>query len=89
MTAGLNMFRCFINVLLHRPGIGLWQDEHYALISRGTDGAEYIGAFVTLIDGLAGTRAALCPLSHAAILLADAHLVLEPDLNWNSAWNAL
>jgi hypothetical protein len=42
-----------------------------------------------LIDGLAGARPALGPLSHAAILLADAHLVLEPDLDWNSAWNAL
>lgn len=89
MTAGLNMLRCLINVLLHRPGIGLRQDERYALISRRADGAEYIGAFVSLIDGLTGTRAALRPLSHAAILLADAHLVLEPDLNWNSAWNAL
>jgi hypothetical protein len=42
-----------------------------------------------LIDGLTGTCAALRPLSHAAILLADAHLVLEPDFYWNSTRNAL
>jgi len=42
-----------------------------------------------LIDGLTWTRAALGPLSHTAILLADAHLVLKPDFNRNSAQNTL
>jgi len=77
-----------IKVLLHRPGIGLRQDERYAPIPCRTDSAKHVGAFVSLIDGLTGTRTALRPLSHTAVLLADAHLVLEPDFDRNSARNA-
>ena len=83
------MFGCLIKVLLHRPGVGLRQDERYPRIPRRADGAEHVGAFIALIDGLTWTCAALGPLSHTAILLADAHLVLEPDFNRNSTWNAL
>jgi hypothetical protein len=82
------MFVGLLKVLLHRPGIGLRQDERYARIPCRTDSAKHIGAFVTLIDGLTGTRTTLRPLSHTTVLLADAHLVLEPDFNRNSARNA-
>src|SRR5215469_8703492 len=48
------MFVGLVKVLLHRPGIGLRQDERYARIPCRTDSAKHIGAFVTLIDGLTG-----------------------------------
>jgi len=49
------------------------------------DGAEDIGAFITLISRLAGPGSTLGPLANLAtllaILLTEAHLVLEPDFN--------
>src|SRR5262249_1653581 len=48
------MFGGLIKVLLHRPGIGLRQDERYTRIPCRTDSAKHVGAFVTLIDGLTG-----------------------------------
>src|SRR5262245_39368239 len=65
------MFGGLIKVLLHRPGIGLRQDERYARIPCRTDSAKHVRAFVTLIDGLTGTRTTLRPLPHTAVLLAN------------------
>src|SRR5262245_41632985 len=86
--AGPYMFGGLIKVLLHRPGIGLRQDERYTRIPCRTDSAKHVGAFVTLIDGLTGTRPTLRPLSNTAVLLAAAHLVLAPDISRNPARDA-
>src|SRR5918994_6132590 len=40
-----------------------------------------VGALVALVGRLAGPRSAPRPLPHEAVLLADAGLVLEPDLD--------
>lgn len=45
------------------------------------DGAEQVGTLVALVGGLERPRAAARPLPHEALLLADPHLVLEPDLD--------
>jgi len=50
VTTGAKMFGCLIKVLLHRPGVGLRQDQRYARIPRRADRAEHVGAFVALID---------------------------------------
>ena len=47
----------------------------------GQDGAEQIGALVALILGLARPGAGACPLPYQAVLLAQTHLVLPPDLD--------
>ena len=81
MGAFGDMARNFVEVELHGLGVGVGQRERRADAARRTDGAEQIGVVVTLIGGLARPRPALCPLPDLAVLLADAGLVLEPDLD--------
>ena len=76
-----DMARDFVEVELHGLGVGVGQRERRADTARRTNGAEQIGVVVTLIGGLARPRPALCPLPDLAVLLADAGLVLEPDLD--------
>jgi hypothetical protein len=66
---------------LHRLGIGEGQRQRRAHASGRADRTEQIGAFVALIGGLAGPRAAPGPLPDDAVLLADARFILEPDLD--------
>ena len=40
------------------------------------------GAFVALVGGLTRPRSAPGPQAHQPVLLADACLILEPDLDW-------
>jgi len=70
-----------VDVHLHRLGVGEGQRQRRAHASRGTDRAEEIGALVALVGGLARPRAAPGPLPDEAVLLADARLILEPDLD--------
>ena len=70
-----------VEVQLHRLGVGEWQRQRGAGAASRTDGAEQIGALVALVGGLAGPRSAPGPLAYEAVLLADAGLVLEPDLD--------
>jgi hypothetical protein len=70
-----------VEVELHRVGVGEGQRERGAGAAGRADGAEQVGALVALVGGLAGPRSAPGPLPHEAVLLADAGLVLEPDLD--------
>ena len=70
-----------VEVELHGLGVGVGQGERGAGAARRADGAEQVGALVTLVGRLARPRAAPRPLPHEAVLLADAGLVLEPDLD--------
>jgi len=54
------------------------------LAARRTDRAEEIGILVALIGRLARARAALGPLPHEAVLLADASFILKPDFDRNA-----
>ena len=71
----------FFEMELHGLGVGEGQGKRGPDAAGGTNGAEQIGVVVTLIGGLARPRPALCPLPDLAVLLADAGLVLEPDLD--------
>jgi hypothetical protein len=70
-----------VEVELHRLGIDMRQGERCARAARRADGAEQIGALVTLVGGLAGPRAAARPLPDLPVLLAYARFVLEPNLD--------
>ena len=71
-----DMARDFVEVKLHRLGVGVGQRERGSDASGGTDGAEQIGVFVALIGGLTGPRSSPGPLADQAVLLADAGFVL-------------
>ena len=79
----------FLEMELHRLGVGEGQRKRGPDASGGTNGAEEIGAFVTLIGRLARPRSAPGPLTHEAVLLADAGFVLEPDLDWRRGRQAV
>ena len=82
MSALGDIARDFFEMKLHRLGVGEGQREGGANASGGTNGAEQIGAIVTLIGRLTRPRSAPGPLTDEAILLADAGFVLEPDFDW-------
>src|SRR5215207_2418354 len=73
--------RDLLEVELHGLAVGIGHGEGRAGCARRADGAEQVGALVALVGGLARARAAPRPLAHEAVLLADAGLVLEPDLD--------
>jgi len=72
-----DMARDFIEMKLHGGSVGEGQSERRALAARRTDRAEEIGILVALIGRLARARAALGPLPHEAVLLADASFILK------------
>ena len=67
-------------VQVHRLGIASRQDERCTLAKRGTDGSEDVGRGSALIAGCARPCAALGPSAGDLVLLADARLILEPNL---------
>ncbi len=73
--------RDFLEMELHGLGVGEGQRQRSADASGGTNGAKEIRAFIALIGGLARPRSSLGPLTHKAVLLADAGFILEPDLD--------
>src|ERR1700744_5538833 len=75
-----------VEVELHGFGVGVRHGEGRSSSACRTDGSEQIGALVALIGWLARSRPRLRPLSHDAVLLTDARLVLEPDLDRLALW---
>ena len=65
---------------VHRLGIAGGQDQGSALALLRADGAEDVGRGGALIAGSARACAALGPSARDLVLLADARLVLEPNL---------
>ena len=61
---------------LHGLGVGEGQRKCGPDAAGGTNGAEQIGAVVALIGRLARPRSSRGPLTHEAVLLADASLIL-------------
>lgn len=70
-----------LKVKLHGVSVGEGQRQAGADAAQRANGAEEIGALVALIGGLRGPGSAPRPLADATVLLADARLVLKPDLN--------
>src|SRR5215212_2063539 len=73
--------RDLVQVELHGFGVGVGHRQTGSRAARRTDSPEQVGAVVALIGGLAGSRAAPGPLPHDPVRLAQAHLILEPDLD--------
>ncbi len=63
------------------PCVGPGQHEGGAHAAQRTDGAEEIGVLVALVGGQARAASRLRPQPHAAVLLAEPGLVLDPDLD--------
>ena len=81
MRAARDRTADLVDVLLHGVGVGVRHDEGDAGIASGTNRTEQIGVFVALVLRLARSRALLRPLVDEAVLLSDAHLILEPHLD--------
>jgi hypothetical protein len=84
MRADRNGSRDLLEMKLHRLGVGVRQRQRRADAAGGTNGAEQIGALVTLVGRLARARSPARPLPHEAVLLADARLILKPNLDRRS-----
>ena len=65
---------------LHGGAVAERHDKAGALALFGTDGSEDVGRAGALVAGAEGPGAALGPAARDLVLLADASLVLEPDL---------
>ena len=78
--------RDFVEMELHRLGVGMGQGERRADAAGGANRAEQIGVFATLVGGLPRPCSASRPLSDLAVLLADAGFVLEPDFDRRLPW---
>jgi hypothetical protein len=70
-----------VDVELHHVGVGEGQRQRSADAPRRADRPKEIGALIALVGGLAGSRPLARPLPDDAVLLADAGLILEPDLD--------
>ena len=70
-----------VEVQLHRLSVGEGQGQRCASAAGRADRTKQIGAFIALVGGLARPRSAPRPLPDDAVLLADAGLILEPDLD--------
>ena len=81
MGALRDMARDFVEVKLHHVGVGVGQRQRGANPSGGADRAEQIGVVVALVGGLARPCPAPGPLPNLSVFLADAGLVLKPDLD--------
>ena len=65
---------------VHRLGVAGGQDQAGALALLGADGTEDVGRGGALIARSAGAGPAFGPPARDLVLLADARLVLEPNL---------
>lgn len=65
----------------HGVGLGLGHDDRGALGLGRDHSADQVGALVALALGLPGPASLARPLAHEAVLLAEVHLVMEPDLD--------
>ncbi len=65
---------------VHRFGIAGGHDEGRTLALLRTNGSEDVGGSSALIAGRARSGAALGPSARDLVLLADARLILEPNL---------
>ena len=69
-----------VEMKLHGFGVAERQNEGRAGSAFGADRTEQIGRLGALIMNSSGTRARPGPAIGELVLLADPHLVLEPDL---------
>src|SRR5829696_10276857 len=73
--------RDLVQVELHGFGVGVGHGQARACAAGRTNGSEQVSALVALVGRLSRPRSAAGPLPYETVLLADAGLVLEPDLD--------
>lgn len=66
---------------LHHVDVGIGQGERRSDAAGRADRAEQIGVVIALVGRLPRPCSAPGPLSNLAVLLADAGLVLKPNLD--------
>lgn len=81
MRAAGDIAADFVEMVLHRLGIGIGHDQGSTGAACRTDGPEEICTFIALIGRQAGTRTLLCPDSRLPVLLSDAAFILKPNLD--------
>ena len=81
MGLGGNVAADLVEVHLHGACVREGEHEGGALGSHGTDRAEQVGVGVALVGGQAWACSFLRPDPHAAVLLPQSGLVLEPYLD--------
>jgi hypothetical protein len=81
MGAGRDRSADLVKMLLHGRGIAPGHDQAGAFAFRRADGAEDISRDGALVVRCAGTRAAPGPTAGQLVLLPDAGLILEPELD--------
>ena len=79
-----DVFADFVEVQLHRFGVGSWQHQSSSGSAFRTDGAEQVGVLIALIGRQARPRSLLRPDANAPILLPNAGFILKPHLNWRA-----
>ena len=73
--------RYFFEMQLHGLRVSMRQGECCTGAACRANGTKEIGVGIALVGGLAWPCSTPGPLPHDAILLANAGLILEPDLN--------
>lgn len=81
MGAALDVSADLVDVELHGEGVGIGQRQAGTFTLCRADGAEEIDVLVALICRLPWPGSSLCPEPDNPVLLADARLVLKPDLD--------
>ena len=89
MSALGDMAGDFFKMQLHRFSIGMRQRKGSTCAACRANRTEEIGIGIALISRLARPCSTPGPLSHNAILLANAGFVLEPDFNRCRGGNAI
>jgi len=74
----------FLQVLVHRLGVDVGHDKGGPHGAVGADGAEQVGGDVPVVAHHKRARADRRPDISMGSFLADAGLVLEPDLDWRA-----
>ena len=80
MGAGRDGFGDLIEMQVHRLGIAGGQDQGHALVLFRANGTEDVGRGGALIAGSARASATLRPPAGDLVFLANARLILEPNL---------
>jgi len=71
----------FLEMQVHRLGVGIRQHQSRADIATRADSAEYVGPFVALIARGGRPAAALCPDAGQCALLTNPGFVLPPKFD--------
>lgn len=86
MSLASDIFADLIKMQLQGFSVGLGQNQSGTGSPLGADGAEQVGIFVTLVCGQSWPGSLSRPDTSLAVLLPNARLILEPDLDRRFFW---